>query len=57
MKKLKKLTRKQKEYLEAKGLKSSNYLLERKGVDEFGYNFFQVMNIEENKLERFYTEN
>lgn len=40
MKKLKKLTRKQKELLSSKGFKTEDYLMERH--DEWGYRFYNV---------------
>ncbi len=43
------------EYLSKKGLDPSDYLVERQGInDEFGYEYFQVFNLKENKLERYY---
>ena len=55
MKKLRKLNRRIKEYLSKKGLDPDDYLVERQGInDEFGYEYFQVFNLKENKLERYY---
>ena len=55
MKKLRKLNMRIKEYLSKKGLDPDDYLVERQGInDEFGYEYFQVFNLKENKLERYY---
>lgn len=55
MKKLRKLNRKIKEYLSKKGLDPSDYLMERQGIiDEFGYEYFQVFNLRDKKIERYY---
>ncbi|MBC5996363.1 hypothetical protein H8923_06275 [Romboutsia hominis] len=57
MKKLRKLTREIKEYFSKRGIDYKDYLLERKDVvDEFGYKYFQVFNVKENKLERYYYQ-
>lgn len=54
MKQGKTLLRTHKEKLSGLGLDPNNYLLERRGVDEFGYRFFQVINLETKKVERYY---
>lgn len=54
MKQGKKLLRSHKEALTKIGLDPKNYLLERRGTDEFGARFFQVINLENNKVERYY---
>lgn len=53
MKQGKKLTRKIKEYLSSKDLDPKKYLLERQG-NEDGYDYFQVINLETNKTEKYY---
>lgn len=51
MKKLKRLSREQKKFLESRGMNSKNYLVERNTITE--YRFF---NKETNKIEIFFKD-
>lgn len=54
MKQGKKLLRSHKEMLVKLGLDPNNYLLERRGIDENGERFVNLINLKTNKVEKFH---
>ena len=53
MKQGKKLLRSHKEMLVKLGLDPNNYLLERRGIDENGERFVNLINLKTNKVEKY----
>ena len=53
MKQGKKLLRSHKEMLVNLGLDPNNYLLERRGTDENGERFINLINLKTNKIEKY----